>query len=100
MLGLLDDLEAGMELWISNVRAVAPNIDLGPSLDLLRLVSPAAGHPQFPSCRARRRNWVYVQPPAEVMELMTLYPQPTRTQQNVEYLPSKRERPVPAGPPA
>jgi ClpP class serine protease len=37
--------------------------------------------------------------PAEIMELMTLYPQPTRTQQSVEYLPSKRERPVPAGPP-
>jgi ClpP class serine protease len=43
---------------------------------------------------------VSVEMPAEVIELMTLYPQPTRTQQNVEYLPSKRERPVPAGPPA
>jgi serine dehydrogenase proteinase len=43
---------------------------------------------------------ITVEMPAEVMELMTLYPQPTRTQQNVEYLPSKRERPVPAGPPA
>jgi ClpP class serine protease len=31
--------------------------------------------------------------PAEVMELMTLYPQPTRTQANVEYLPARRERP-------
>jgi len=36
--------------------------------------------------------------PAEVMELMTLYPQPMRTQQNVEYLPTKRERPLPVVP--
>jgi ClpP class serine protease len=36
--------------------------------------------------------------PAEVMELMTLYPQPVRTQPNVEYLPTRRERPLPAGP--
>jgi hypothetical protein len=43
---------------------------------------------------------VSVEMPAEVIELMTLHPQPTRTRHNVEYLPSKRERQMPPGPPA
>ena len=33
--------------------------------------------------------------PDEIMELMTLYPQPTRMHPQVEYLPTRRERPVP-----
>jgi ClpP class serine protease len=36
--------------------------------------------------------------PPEVMELMTLYPQPMRTQPSVEYLPTRRERPLPVVP--
>jgi hypothetical protein len=34
-----------------------------------------------------------------VLELMTLYPQPTRMQSNVEYLPTRRERPGSDQPP-
>jgi len=34
--------------------------------------------------------------PPEIMELMTLYPQPSRAQANVQYLPTRRERPAPA----
>ncbi|MEX0646112.1 MAG: ATP-dependent Clp protease proteolytic subunit [Parvularculaceae bacterium] len=37
---------------------------------------------------------VTVDMPGEVMELMTLYPQPARMQPTVEYLPVKRERPA------
>jgi len=32
--------------------------------------------------------------PAEVLELMTLYPQPMQTHQTVEYLPQRRELPL------
>jgi ClpP class serine protease len=34
--------------------------------------------------------------PAEIMQLMTLYPQPPRAQQNVEFLPTRRERAAPS----
>jgi ClpP class serine protease len=37
--------------------------------------------------------------PNEVLELMTLYPQPTRMQQAVEYLPVRRARAAPDDPP-
>jgi hypothetical protein len=33
--------------------------------------------------------------PPEIMELMTLLPQPNRAQANVQYLPTRRERPAP-----
>ena len=37
--------------------------------------------------------------PEEVMELMTLYPQPVRRQSAVEFLPGQRRKPSPGGEP-
>lgn len=37
--------------------------------------------------------------PEKIMKLMSLYPQPVRRQQGVEYTPERRRRPTPPGPP-
>jgi ClpP class serine protease len=57
-------------------------------------------YPILPSEAQKLGLRVTTDMPAEVMELMTLYPQPTRTQANVEYLPTRRERPLPTPAPA
>jgi ClpP class serine protease len=56
-------------------------------------------HPLFASDAETLGLPVSKDMPVEVLELMTLYPQPTQMQQNVEYLPFRRERPAPDQPP-
>jgi ClpP class serine protease len=52
-------------------------------------------YPILPAEAQRLGLRVTLNMPKEVLELMTLYPQPTRVHPSVEYLPTRRERPAP-----
>jgi ClpP class serine protease len=52
-------------------------------------------YPILPSEAKKIGLLVVTDMPPEIMELMTLFPQPNRAQANVQYLPTRREPPTP-----